>query len=156
MVFYLKDGRAVLVDDEDFDRVSKLSWHASKDGYVMHKIKREGNRVDTIYLHRFVLNARPGFKVDHKNRNPADCQKHNLRQTDDSLNQANSNKRQGTTSSRFKGVYFYRAYGRWKAQLRFNGQRLFLGHFDEEIDAAKAYNVAALQCFGEHANLNPI
>ena len=146
MVFYLKDGRAVLIDDEDFERVSKLAWHASKDGYVMHKKKHEGNRVETVYLHRFVLNAAPDCKVDHKN----------LRQTNSSLNQANSSKRRGTLSSRFKGVYFYKAYGKWKAQLGFSGQRLFLGHYTDETDAAKAYNAAAKLCFGEHANLNPI
>ena len=43
---------------------------------------------------------------------------------------------------------------KWIAQIRHEGGHKFIGYFDNEIDAAKAYDEAAKQYHGEFAVLN--
>ena len=79
----------------------------------------------------------------------------NLRNCTNAQNQGNQKKREGTTS-RFKGVCWHKRDRKWSARIRKNGHRHNLGYFDDELDAAGAYNVAALELFGEFALLNII
>jgi len=67
----------------------------------------------------------------------------------------NRNKRPNT-SSRFKGVSFYKRYKKWKARVKIDETEIWLGYFNDEINAAKAYNEAAKKYFGEFAQLNNI
>jgi hypothetical protein len=118
----------------------------------------------TIYLHQIVvkrmgLKLRPGEMIDHKDRDGLNCQDDNLRVASHQMNQANSSKRGGT--SKFRGVSYYKKSGKWRARSRIGdgkgeGKLTHLGYFDSEIEAAKAYNNAALKHFGPYANLNVI
>jgi len=91
--------------------------------------------------------------VDHKNNNGLDNQRDNLRPATYSTNQFNQTKR-ANRSSQYKGVYLHKSRGKWMARIRKMYKETFLGYFDNEIDAAKAYDVAAKQMFGEYAKLN--
>lgn len=55
--------------------------------------------------------------------------------------------------SRFKGVCITRA-GKWRAVIYIGRKQKYLGVFDSEFDAARAYDAAALQHFAEGAKLN--
>ncbi|WP_050613286.1 AP2 domain-containing protein [Bacillus testis] len=57
-------------------------------------------------------------------------------------------------SSRFRGVTFYR--GKWRARCSYDNQRILIGDFADEIDAAEAYNEKAKEVFGDKAILNEI
>lgn len=59
------------------------------------------------------------------------------------------------SSSKYMGVSRYKNK-RWRARLQYNGRQMHVGHFDSEIEAARAYNVKAIQLFGEEAKLNII
>jgi hypothetical protein len=59
-----------------------------------------------------------------------------------------------TTGKSYRGVSRHRLTQRWEASLWLNGRQLYLGGFDAQIDAAKAYDLAALACKGLDAIIN--
>jgi hypothetical protein len=105
-------------------------------------------------MHRQIVNPPDDLLVDHHNHNGLDNRRFNLRLATDSTNQQNARKRITKTTSRFKGVDFVKATGKWRARIAVNGRRLFLGSFDSELEAALAYDAAARKYFGEYACLN--
>ena len=90
----------------------------------------------------------PDKQIDHINGDGKDNRISNLRLANGSQNQANQRKKPGL-SSRFKGVSWHRNYGKWVAS-----GRLHLGYFDNEEDAARAYDRAISIIHGEFAVLN--
>lgn len=95
-----------------------------------------------------------GLLVDHKNGDALDNRRDNLRLATYAQNAYNKKKTRTKTSSRFIGVCFSKKTGKWTAYLRFQGKRIWLGQFDNEIDAAKAHDRAAIKYHGEFARLN--
>ena len=137
------------------------AWRVSevprKDGtklrYGRHD-KRMGKSAKIFLMHRVILGIDdPKIKIDHCDGNGLNNAYENLRVSTTSQNAANKRKTSGA-SSQFKGIHWYTALGKWKAMIRFNGKLMFLGHFSSEEDAARAYDKAALTCFGEFAKLN--
>ncbi len=145
-----------IVDDEDYERVSRHRWYARKNRNYFYAITGtviNGERKN-LYMHKLVMNHTGDAEiVDHKNRNTLDNQKGNLRICDRSQNRVNSRKRTGT-KSKFIGVTFVARTGKWNARVSSHGKSTFLGYFDCEIDAAKEYDKAALKIHGDFANLN--
>lgn len=123
-----------------------------------YAIRSEYSPKRTIYMHREIVCASRGVEVDHKDLDGLNNQKHNLRTATKAQNCRNRGKRdhQGgvPTTSRFKGVGMRRDTGRWRAFIRVRGLLIILGHFEDEIEAAKAYDRAARHHFGEFARLN--
>lgn len=106
-------------------------------------------------MHRVVALPDPEHLVDHRNGNGLDNRRCNLRTASNSQNQRN--KRGGSGgSSRFKGVTWRERGQKWEAQIHTGGRWLYLGQFQDERDAALAYNAAALAEFGEFARMNDI
>ena len=99
------------------------------------------------------MNCPKGYSVDHIDNNPLNNQKYNLRICLLKDNSKNSTKRKNT-SSKYKGVYFETGTKKYKANIKVNYKTISLGRFTNEIDAAKAYDAAAIKYFGEFANLN--
>jgi hypothetical protein len=60
------------------------------------------------------------------------------------------------STSGFKGVSWHNPSQKYRALIRVNSKRLFLGYFTTPESAAKAYNEAALKNFGKHAYQNPL
>ena len=65
----------------------------------------------------------------------------------------NTRSRKGSTSQ-YKGVRLNKVLNKWVAQIKLNGVSTYLGLFTDEVEAAKAYNTAAIELFGEFAHLN--
>lgn len=100
----------------------------------------------------------PGlYQVDHVNGKSDPL---TLRLASQGANRANSRKQQSingkTCSSIYKGVSWHKQVKKWRSYISFQNKFIYLGLFANEIDAAAAYNKAALEHFGEFANLNKI
>ncbi len=90
--------------------------------------------------------------VDHRNHDGLDNRRENLRPCTRKENQRNQKIQHGK-ASKFKGV-FRDCPDKWTSLITVNGRKIRLGNFALEEDAAKAYDKAAQQHFGEFACLN--
>jgi len=149
----LTHGMVALIDDVDWPLVAGHKWYADRHHgkwYARAKIGPKGQK-RAVKMHRLILPGLP--MIDHRDGDGLNNQRHNLRACTQSQNMANQTSRRGR--SRFKGVRPYRG-SRWWAVIACDGRRTRLGTFDCEVEAAKAYNAAAVRLFGEYARLNEI
>jgi hypothetical protein len=123
-------------------------------GYRRVSIKGKHLRVHRLVAEAFIDNPDNKLCVDHINGNKLDNAVSNLRWATYQENARNKS-RCSTGSSRYKGV-FKAECNKWRAVICVNGQRRYLGWFDDEREAGLAYNAAARETFGEFAKLNDI
>ncbi len=149
----LTNKMVALVDDDDYERLSLHVWHAAKNSRNWYVYTQR--RGKTIYMHRLVMNETdPQLHIDHRDRNGLNNQKSNLRRATPSQNGGNSRGKVGGTS-KFKGVCYDKSRSKWRAFLMLPGKKQkALGRFDREEDAARAYDIAAREHFGEFAFTN--
>lgn len=148
----LTRGKHAIIDDEDLDRVRQHTWNCLKIGYAQCN-RKTGEFAKTL-LHRFILNY-PKGNIDHVNGDKLDNRKINLRVATQSQNMANTGKRM-TNKSGHKGVCWNKKYSKWEATLTKDYKHIFLGYFNEKLEASKAYNKGAVLHYGEFAQLNKI
>lgn len=147
----LTKGHVALIDDDDYERVSQYKW-TFDNGYAARKAGGQKNP-KKIMLHRFILDAPAGYDVDHINRDVLDNTRANLRICTRSQNNANRISLPGS-SSQYKGVSWNRNRQRWQVFQCAYGKRRYLGYFENEAEAAIAYDEAAYESFGDFALLN--
>jgi hypothetical protein len=153
---YLGEGEYTIVDPEDYCRLKKFNWYLSgtdKKFYAHCNVKIENTETKTMSMHRMMTNAPDGLLVDHRNGDSLDNRKTNLRLATRAQNMHNSRKRKNT-SSQYKGVCFYKRRRKWAAYINVARKRIYLGYFDLESEAARAYDVAAKIYHKEFARLN--
>lgn len=154
-------GTVIMVDIEDLPLVRKYRWRMWKVNKSIHKyyvkcmMPDSDGHLHIHQLHREIAGSHPGDLTDHINGDTLDYRRSNLRITDASGNSHNRCKSVKETSSRYKGVHRERI-DKWHAQIMVKKVLHHLGTFDNERDAALAYNEAARSYFGEFANLNDV
>jgi len=155
----LTQGKVALVDDADFEWLNKFNWCAmnnhGRGWYAVRSARDANGKRYGIYMHRQIAGARPGQRADHKDGNGLHNWQANLRICTRSQNHANSQKQAGC-SSQYKGVHWNKWHGKWQVQIMVRGKALWLGYFDDELMAARAYNKTAQEHFGEFARLNVV
>lgn len=141
------DGGIAYVDEADYAKVQGYSWYAAVHGGAIAYIG--GGRADPTmaYMHRLILDAPEGTLIDHWNRDTLDNRRINLRVATKKQNGANMRRGSG-----YKGVTLSK--GKWRAQISCDYENHYLGTFDTAEAAARAYDVAALERFGDFAALN--
>lgn len=151
----LTNGRVAQISDEDYDRVIKFKWRAQKGKttwYAVTHAPRNRGRAKTIYLHKFILGISEGQEGDHRDRNGLNNQRENLRICTRSQNCFNRSKNSNATHSRYKGVT--RAKGKFKTQININGRQVYVGLFQTEEEAARAYDRIAKALHPDFALVN--
>ncbi len=146
----------ILVDEDDFERLSKHAWNLNSGGYAQAIIKKSGVWMNVL-MHREIMLAQiiksgGDLHVDHINRDRMDNRRCNLRLCSRSQNAQNS--RITEKSGRFKGVTKIQSRNRWWARIYPNGKIKHIGYFMTEEIAAIAYDFAAKKYFGDFACLN--
>jgi hypothetical protein len=155
----LTKGYIARVDDSDFDWLSQWRWYADVKSACRVYARRDGwdrntKRNVKIYMHRAVVSAPVGVSVDHIDHDGLNNSKSNLRLATGSQNNANARYTAG--SSGFRGVTqrVGKTSTRYIAQIQVDRTVRYLGIFGAIEDAARAYDAAALDAFGEFAVLN--
>lgn len=148
----LSSGSFALINDEDFDLVNQHKWAEIRSGQNTYALTKCGGK--TILMHRLIMGEPKGLTVDHINGDGLDNQKGNLRACTQKENLWNQRKR--GTLSRFKGVNYRKDAKRnpWHAKITIDGRLKHLGSFATEVEAAKAYDSAAMTHRGQNAALN--
>lgn len=169
----LTQGYVAVVDDDDYEWLSKSPWHvlAVKDKrwngrqYAFARtaitMKMDDGSVwrKNETMHRIITGAKHGEIVDHINHDPLDNRRENLRICTPTESAQNCRKRQDhrgqKCSSKWKGVTKSTGIARpWLAKITSKKKKYYLGSFENEMDAALAYDAAAKEYHGDFAALN--
>ena len=146
------------MDPDDYERLSKYKWHAHAGTQTFYAARRiPGHKTASqhrIWMHRQIIQAPDGIFVDHINHNGLDNRKANLRTATYIQNSRNRQKTNKNTWSKYKGVTFDYRRRKWLARIVVNHQKRHLGSFNNEFQAAKAYDTAAKKYHAEFAVLN--
>lgn len=146
-----------MIVDDDFSYKGKIRVNAWGD---VTRSKTIGYAKSTsVCIHIEILENVLGRKLedgelcDHVNRNKLDCRRVNLRLA--SKKQNNVNRAiQANNASGFKGVCWDKNRNKWIVHIGLNGRNHFLGRYADTVSAAKAYDIAAKEYYGEFAVLN--
>ncbi len=158
MEIELTKGLKCLIDLEDYEKVSRHKWYAhrsSSESFYAATRGKLGSDLGLnkfVYLHRYLLNPSKGQIVDHINGDMLDNRRSNLRLTDLKGNSRNSRKQSRKLSSIYKGVHFMKRDSVWVAQI----DGTHIGRYNNEEEAAKAYNEKALILYGRFAKINEL
>jgi len=147
----LPHKKFTLVDELDMDELSQFAWRDNGNGYVYRKFGPFGSQ-KFEYMHRRLMNPAPGLEVDHRNRKKSDNRRDNLRCCTRPQNAGNVVYVSARKTSKYKGVI------KWKhgfyAKGKTHGKQVIIGGFQNEQDAARAYDAWAKNVFGEFARTN--
>lgn len=144
----LANGLCALVDDEDFEALSKHSWRVFR-GHVLRSYRDGTKNPRREFMHRRLCQVSPNLDVVHKNHDKLDNRKENLMAVSRSASTQFKNAR---SQSGLKGVA--KSKDAWMAQICVGKQSLYIGRFSDPIAAARAYDYAALMYYGPSARVN--
>lgn len=144
-------NKFALVDNEDFEIVNQWQWHIGAKGYA--------NNAVIGSMHRFILSITDTkLQVDHIYHNKLDNRKSRIRICTNAENNRNKKKCfNRKTNSKYKGVSKHsKTTNLFRAKITIDNKSIHLGYFKEEVEAARAYNKAALKYHGEFAFINEL
>lgn len=152
----ISGGLFAKIDQADADVVLSYSWHLRKTSgdhvYAQTSIRR-GKSVKRLRMHHLIVPRMPGTVTDHINGDTLDNRRANLRRCSVAQNCQNQALGKRNTSG-YRGVSWQADKRRWRAYISVNGRKRFLGRYTQAEDAARAFDKAAREIWGEFATLN--
>lgn len=154
---HVPSGQVVLISDEDQDLL-QYRWCLNAQGYPMRYVGGGRKHQQKVLLSWVVLERhggpRPvGHYADHRNRNPLDNRRENLRWL--TPTQSNWNRRTRPNPTGYLGVHRPKRYPhKYTASIQGHGRLQYLGIYNDPVAAAKAYDAAARVICGSLARLN--
>lgn len=157
MTIPLSQGLEAIIDSEDFNRLSQYKWAVTRSRdqapYAQSSVKCiTTGKFISIRMHRLLLNCPKGMEVDHINGNTLDNRKSNLRVTTRGENAKNRKVQRNKTG--YKGVFINNRGQGYSARIQVDGKRINIGTYKDPLDAAKAYDNAALLYHKQYAKTN--
>jgi hypothetical protein len=154
----LTKGKYAIVDPEDYDRLSKYKWHAYKSRNTFYAARfgrrGKGGKRKCYQMHREIMAMSKEKVCDHINGNGLNNRKVNLREATRAQNGWNKGKSRVRSCSKYKGLAWDKCDRRWEVRISVNGRRMYIGRFEDEVEAARAYDAAAIRYHGRYANVN--
>lgn len=131
----LTKGYVSWVDEEDFERINSFNWYANVNLELDYIRAARSFNKQIIYMHHQVLEIMPwelrGKVIDHKDRNPLNNWRDNLRITTQTINMRNTNRHLNR-----KGYCFNKRANLWFVYLdRPDQSRINLGYTKTEEQA---------------------
>jgi hypothetical protein len=154
----LTQGKVAIVDGDDFEYLNQFKWYVNNMNgkfYAVRSFMLTKSKQSIVLMHRDIMKPKKGFVIDHVNGITLDNRKINLRICTHGENLRNQ-KLSIANKSGYKGVYFHKDRNKWCALIQVYNVKYHLGCFIDPVDAARAYNEAALKYHGEFAHLNKI
>ncbi|UCC97938.1 MAG: HNH endonuclease [Phycisphaerales bacterium] len=153
----LTQGRYAIIDPADYAALSRYKWRLCRTKgknvlYAERSVRRPDGKYSRILMHRELIRPPEGYVIDHINGCGLDNRRANLRLATVAQNAWNARKR--NPRSGYKGVWFVRDKGLYRAAIVCHGQRMHLGYFKDKRQAAQAYDAAATTLHGQFAVLN--
>ena len=156
---HTRRGEVVLLDDTDSD-LFEYKWSVSNGSAGRSLLDPQTKKSFTVQLARVVAERINGGPLEptqeamHKNRNPLDNRRENISIASRRCISRHKGKCKKPTTSKYRGVCWFKNTNRWVARIGINGKNLHLGYFTSEAVAAEAYDRAAIKLFGKCAYQN--
>lgn len=151
----LTQGQVALIDDVDYEYLSQWKWYASweHNGFrAIRKLPWVNNKRKTLRMHTAVAERMKidSKKIDHRDQNPLNNQRSNLRSATASQNGHNRGPNKNNTTG-VKGISFDKRSGRYQAQIQVEGKKYWLGYFNTLEEAAIVIQKKREELVGEFA-----
>lgn len=149
-IIVLTQGKFAIVDDEDYQELSKYKWYVGSRGYaIRHPKMIKGIRKGHIAMHRIIINAPDGMEVDHRDGNRLNNQKVNLRICTRKQNLHNQ-KTAKNNKSGYRGISYRNKDQVWVASLACDG-KIYSRWCKTKQKAIETWNMLAKKYYGEFA-----
>jgi hypothetical protein len=150
----LTQGYEAIIDATDVPLADGWNWSAIVSRRTVYAFRANGSGPPprTIRLHRAIMGEPDGLQVDHISGDGLDCRRANLRTASHSENMHNR-RTPANNKSGVKGVHWNTQRAKWRAQIKLDGKRVFLGDFTDLAEAAAAYAKASYVMHGQFGRL---
>jgi hypothetical protein len=136
IIYTRKHNSPFQIDESDYEIVSRYFWFIDPGGCPRTNVQSRSTKLPTLLLGR----APDGLEWDHKNRDPSDNRRENLR----AVTHAQNTRNRSLASHNTSGVTGVTRHGnRWMVRINPKvGERIIVGYYEDLDVAAEARRLA--------------